>query len=341
MAASGCEVAFLALPHGESARAAKELLRARLDRARSVGRLPAARSRRVYAQLVRARTPRPSCSRTRSTASSSATATPFARRAWSPCPAAIRPRPSSPLAPLLAARPDPRRRPHRRRQERRLGRRTRAAARHHFSEVGEGVRAYKVARAPPHARDRAGARAAPPARRCAIMFTPHLVPMIARHPLHRLRARPPTPTRPRARVPDGAAQRLRERAVRRRSSIAPPDTAHVRGSNRVHVAAWYDARAGRVIVVRRHRQPGQGRRRPGRAVPERRCAAGPRPPASTAPASSRESVARLLRRGAPRPHPRQAARRLSGADGGHVRRLRRWSRTRWRAARWRTSSAAA
>ena len=29
----------------------------------------------------------------------------------------------------------------------------------------------------------------------------------------------------------------------------PPDTAHVRGGNRVHVGAWYDARAGRVIVM--------------------------------------------------------------------------------------------
>jgi N-acetyl-gamma-glutamyl-phosphate reductase len=28
----------------------------------------------------------------------------------------------------------------------------------------------------------------------------------------------------------------------------PPDTAHLRGSNRAHVAAWYDARTGRVIV---------------------------------------------------------------------------------------------
>jgi N-acetyl-gamma-glutamyl-phosphate reductase len=29
----------------------------------------------------------------------------------------------------------------------------------------------------------------------------------------------------------------------------PPDTAHVRGSNRVQVAAWWDARTGRVIVM--------------------------------------------------------------------------------------------
>ena len=28
----------------------------------------------------------------------------------------------------------------------------------------------------------------------------------------------------------------------------PPDTAHLRGSNRVQVAAWHDARTGRVIV---------------------------------------------------------------------------------------------
>ena len=29
----------------------------------------------------------------------------------------------------------------------------------------------------------------------------------------------------------------------------PPDTAFVRGANRVHVSAWVDARAGRVIVI--------------------------------------------------------------------------------------------
>jgi N-acetyl-gamma-glutamyl-phosphate reductase len=28
----------------------------------------------------------------------------------------------------------------------------------------------------------------------------------------------------------------------------PPDTTHVRGCNRLQVGAWYDARAGRVIV---------------------------------------------------------------------------------------------
>jgi len=29
----------------------------------------------------------------------------------------------------------------------------------------------------------------------------------------------------------------------------PPDTAHLRGSNRVHVSAWLDARTHRVIVM--------------------------------------------------------------------------------------------
>src|SRR5262249_16740393 len=57
-------------------------------------------------------------------------------------------------------------------------------------------------------------------------------------------------------TPEARLRRLRE-ALRARYEGErfvqvvehPPDTAHVRGSNRVHVGVWLDARAGRVIAM--------------------------------------------------------------------------------------------
>lgn len=115
----------------------------------------------------------------------------------------------------------------------------------HFSEVGEGVRAYKVAshRHTPEIEQEL-ARAA--GRPLTLTFTPHLLPM-ARGILSTCYATPTDPKRP----PTAYAEALRRAYAHERFVTVvdhPPDTAHLRGSNRVQVAAWYDARAGRVIV---------------------------------------------------------------------------------------------
>lgn len=116
----------------------------------------------------------------------------------------------------------------------------------HFSEIGEGVRAYKVAghRHTPEIEQELSAAAGAPIR---LTFTPHLVPM-ARGILATCYARPTDP----GRAPDEYAAELR-RAYAHEPFVAvvehAPDTAHVRGSNRVQVAAFYDARTRRVVVM--------------------------------------------------------------------------------------------
>ena len=117
----------------------------------------------------------------------------------------------------------------------------------HFSEVGEGVRAYKVAahRHTPEIEQELERAAGAPLR---LTFTPHLVPM-TRGILADRATRMPTDRR----APGAGLRRRAARAPTRDEPFVtvvdqPPDTAHVRGSNRVQVAAWYDARAGRVIV---------------------------------------------------------------------------------------------
>jgi len=119
----------------------------------------------------------------------------------------------------------------------------------HFSEVGEGTHAYKIAehRHTPEIEQELSLAAGAPVR---ITFTPHLLPMI-RGILATCYAQPtPTggPARPRAAYLDALrAAYAHEPFV----SVVerPPDTAHVRGSNRVHVSAFVDARAGRVIAI--------------------------------------------------------------------------------------------
>jgi N-acetyl-gamma-glutamyl-phosphate reductase len=115
----------------------------------------------------------------------------------------------------------------------------------HFSEIGEGVRAYKVTahRHTPEIEQELARAAGQPVR---VVFTPHLVPM-ARGILATAYALPTDPGRP----AHAYADELR-RAYAGEPFVTvidqPPDTAHLRGSNRMQVAAWYDARAGRVIV---------------------------------------------------------------------------------------------
>ena len=116
----------------------------------------------------------------------------------------------------------------------------------HFSEAGEGVRAYKVAehRHTPEIEQELSRIAGAPV---VIAFTPHLLPM-SRGILATCYATPVDESLPRSAYLDALHARYQgERFVQ--VVDRPPDTAFVRGSNRVHVSAWYDARAKRVIVM--------------------------------------------------------------------------------------------
>ena len=116
----------------------------------------------------------------------------------------------------------------------------------HFSEAGEGVRAYKVAehRHTPEIEQELSEVAGAPV---VITFTPHLLPM-SRGILSTCYATPTDGSLPRAAYLDALGARYAgERFVH--VVEHPPDTAHVRGGNRVHVGAWVDARAGRVVVM--------------------------------------------------------------------------------------------
>jgi N-acetyl-gamma-glutamyl-phosphate reductase len=116
----------------------------------------------------------------------------------------------------------------------------------HFSEAGEGVRAYKVAahRHTPEIEQELERASGRPVR---LTFTPHLIPM-SRGILATCYATPTDGARPLAEYQDA----LRA-AYARESFVAvverPPDTAHVRGSNGVQVAVFVDARARRVIAM--------------------------------------------------------------------------------------------
>jgi N-acetyl-gamma-glutamyl-phosphate reductase len=112
---------------------------------------------------------------------------------------------------------------------------------YHYPEVEGGIRAYKVAqhRHSPEIEQELGVD--------AITFIPHLVPM-SRGILSNGYALPTDSSRP-----AGAYQEALREAYHGEPFIAvvdaPPDTAFVRGSNRVHVAAFYDPRARRVIAM--------------------------------------------------------------------------------------------
>jgi N-acetyl-gamma-glutamyl-phosphate reductase len=117
---------------------------------------------------------------------------------------------------------------------------------YHFPEAGEGVRAYKIAehRHTPEIEQELALAAG---RDLRITFTPHLIPM-SRGILSTCYGAPTDERRDRNRYLEALQMAYAgedfvtvvERA---------PDTAHVRGSNRVHVSVFVDARARRVIAV--------------------------------------------------------------------------------------------
>jgi len=244
VAASGCEVAFLALPHGESARAAKELY----ERGLTVLDLSAdlrLRSAEIYAHwyaphvapellphavygLVERHRDDVKKARLVAVPGCYPTASILA------------------LAPLLDARLI--------RAEGIIidaksgvsgaGREPQRST--HFSEIGEGVRAYKVAGAHRHTPEIEQELERAAGSLVRVVFTPHLVPM-TRGILATAYALPTDAKRP----AHAYADELRRAYEKEPFAVVdqPPDTAHVRGSNRVQVAAWFDARTGRVVVM--------------------------------------------------------------------------------------------
>ncbi len=118
----------------------------------------------------------------------------------------------------------------------------------HFSEIAEGIRPYKVGGTHRHTPEIEQELAKVAGAPVHLLFTPHLVPM-ARGILSCVYATPRG---------DGAPGRFAEamaRAYRDEpfvSVLGPgelPDTSHVRGSNRVHVAVSYDERSRRVLAM--------------------------------------------------------------------------------------------
>jgi N-acetyl-gamma-glutamyl-phosphate reductase len=119
----------------------------------------------------------------------------------------------------------------------------------HFPEVGEGIRAYKVAgthRHTPEMEQEMGALAGSEVR---LSFTPHLVPM-SRGILSCVYGQPTDES-----LDVSAYQSALEDFYADEPFVCPlsqselPDTSFVRASNRVHVAVRYDARAKRVVML--------------------------------------------------------------------------------------------
>jgi N-acetyl-gamma-glutamyl-phosphate reductase len=119
----------------------------------------------------------------------------------------------------------------------------------HFPEVGEGVRAYKVAGSHRHTpeMEQELSRAAGGAR-VRLTFTPHLVPM-ARGILACVYGEPTDPARTEADYRAALVEAYRGEPFVTVLDEGLPDTSHVRGSNRAHVAVRLDARAGVVVAM--------------------------------------------------------------------------------------------
>jgi N-acetyl-gamma-glutamyl-phosphate reductase len=123
-----------------------------------------------------------------------------------------------------------------------------ASADFHHPEMAESIRAYKVAGTHRHTPEMEQALSEAAGQRVRLTFTPNLVPM-TRGILACVYARPTDP--------DAAVTTYVE-ALERAYGYEPfltvlkdrlPDTAHVRGSNRAHVTARYDAHAGIVVAI--------------------------------------------------------------------------------------------
>jgi len=118
----------------------------------------------------------------------------------------------------------------------------------HFAEVGEGVRPYKVAgghRHTPEMEQELG-RAAGRAQR--VSFTPQVVPM-SRGILASVYGEPRDPSVTSDELRAALDAFYRDEPFVTVVENGLPDTSHVRGTNRAHVAVHLDKRAGRVLAL--------------------------------------------------------------------------------------------
>ena len=133
----------------------------------------------------------------------------------------------------------------------------------HLPEMGESIRPYKVAGTHRHTAEieqelGIAAAAANPSGVAAnandvnaarVLFTPHMVPM-SRGILACVYATPTDSSRTTSAYREAYVEAYRDEPF---IDVLPegalPDTAHVRGSNRAQVAVVYDARAGRVLAM--------------------------------------------------------------------------------------------
>jgi N-acetyl-gamma-glutamyl-phosphate reductase len=113
--------------------------------------------------------------------------------------------------------------------------------------MGEGIRPYKVAGSHRHTPEMEQSLTEASAQVVTLTFTPHLVPM-SRGILACVYARPTDPE-----APESTYVEALERAYGYEPFVTVlgdrlPDTAHVRGSNRAHVAVRFDRRTGLVLA---------------------------------------------------------------------------------------------
>jgi N-acetyl-gamma-glutamyl-phosphate reductase len=127
------------------------------------------------------------------------------------------------------------------------GRNPSAAA--HFPEVGEGMRAYKVAGTHRHTPEMEQEMSALASAEVRLTFTPHLAPM-SRGILSCVYGQPTNTSLPASAYQEALeAFYADEPFVSVLPASALPDTSFVRASNRVQVAVRYDARAERVVMI--------------------------------------------------------------------------------------------
>jgi N-acetyl-gamma-glutamyl-phosphate reductase len=118
----------------------------------------------------------------------------------------------------------------------------------HFPEVGEGVRAYKVAGAHRHTPEMEQEMSAAAGSEVRVCFTPQLVPM-SRGILSCVYGEAGDDSLDTAGVREALLDAYRDEPFVTVVESGLPDTSHVRGTNRAHVAAHVDARSRRVLAM--------------------------------------------------------------------------------------------
>jgi len=118
----------------------------------------------------------------------------------------------------------------------------------HFPEVGEGVRPYKVAGAHRHTAEMEQEMSGAAGAAVRVSFTPQLVPM-SRGILACVYGEPSDPALGTDELRQAMVEAYRDEPFVTVVESGLPDTSHVRGSNRAHVAVHVDRRAGRVLAL--------------------------------------------------------------------------------------------